>query len=237
MNADILAIGPHPDDADIGVGGILAKAAAAGKRVVIADLTRGELGTRGTPDERAAEAQAAARILGAAARENLGLPDGAVANTETQRTAVAALIRRHRPRILLAPMANDRHPDHEAAHALVRDAAYLAGLAKFAAEGDPWRPSRIYYYRVYGDPEPPAILIDVSAVFATKLAALREFTSQLYNPSYEGAETFVASKAFWEGIARRAAHWGAQIGVAHAEPLTALAPIAMQWPPGLEGEL
>ena len=234
MSVDVLAIGAHPDDADIGVGGILCKMANAGKRVAILDLTRGELGTRGLVKERAEEAAEAARILGVSERINAGLPDGALANVPEQQRTVAEHIRRLKPRIVLAPLANDRHPDHEAAHALVRDAAYFAGLVKWEAEGAPHRPSGIYYYRVYGNDTEVAFVVNISDEFEQKREALKAFRSQFHNPDYEGVETFVSSPAFWRAIETRAAYWGSRIGMAYGEALHALTPVGLDTLPGLE---
>lgn len=234
MTVEILAIGAHPDDADIGVGGILCAAAAAGHTVDILDLSQGELGTRGTPAERAAEALEAARILGIRGRHNAHLPDGGIANTPEQRVAVVRHLRHLRPRIVLSPMGQDRHPDHDAAHELVRDALHLAGLSKLACEGSPHRPERVFYYRVYGDDSAPACVVNVTPVFDTKLEALRAFRSQFHNPSYDAPETFVSSPAFWDGIKTRAAYWGSRIGVAYAEPLHTLGPLGVDSLPGLE---
>ena len=136
MNLDVLVIGPHPDDAELGAGGTLALLARRGARVGILDLTRGELGTRGTADERSVEAGESARILGLAVRENAGLPDGQLANTPEQRAILITLLRRLRPRVLIVPQAPDRHPDHAAAHALCTDANFLAEVGD-PATGEP----------------------------------------------------------------------------------------------------
>lgn len=234
MMVDVLAIGAHPDDADIGVGGILCKLAKAGRRVGILDLTRGELGTRGLVKERAEEAAEAARLLGVAERNNAGLPDGALANVLEQRRVVAEHIRRLRPRIVLAPMDNDRHPDHDAAHALVRDAAYFAGLVKWDAEGEPHRPDQMYYYRVYGNDTDVAFVVNITEEFEQKQRALKAFRSQFHNPDYEGVETFVSSPAFWRSIETRASYWGSRIGMAYGEALHTLTPIGLETLPGLE---
>ncbi|MCC6155229.1 MAG: bacillithiol biosynthesis deacetylase BshB1 [Candidatus Hydrogenedentes bacterium] len=232
-NYDLLVVGAHPDDVEVGVGGIVANAAKAGKHVAILDLTEGELGSRGSVAERRAEAQAAAQMLGVAHRANAQLPDGGIANSEGMRQKLIAHIRELRPRILLCPMHTDRHPDHDAAHYLVRDANYLAGLSRIDNGQEPHRAVHVYYYRVYGESTPPSALIDISDVFETKLAALRAYKSQLFNPQYEGAATFVSSEAFWNSIRVRAEYWGARIGVKYAEPIYSDAPIALTTLPGL----
>ena len=230
---DVVAVGAHADDVEVGVGGIVAKLAREGRRVAILDLTEGELASRGSVDERRAEAQAAAAVLGVAHRVNAGLPDGALANTDAMRRTVIALLRTLRPSVLLCPMHTDRHPDHDAAHYLVRDANYLAGLAKIDTGHVPHRAAHVYYYRVYGDPTPPSTVIDIGATFEAKRAALRAYASQLFNPRYEGAATYVSSEAFWNGIAARAAYWGTRIGAAYGEPLYCDGPVGLTTLPGL----
>lgn len=230
---DVLAVGAHPDDVEVGIGGIVAKLAKQGHRVAILDLTEGELATRGSVEERRAEAQFAARILGIAQRANAKLPDGAIANDGPMRQTLIGILRSLRPRVLLCPMHTDRHPDHDAAHYLVRDANYLAGLARIDTGHAPHRAAHVCYYRVYGETTPPNAVIDVSETFETKLAALRAYKSQLFNPQYEGAETFVSSETFWNSIATRASYWGARIGVAYGEPLYSETPIALSTLPGL----
>lgn len=228
MNLDLLVIGPHPDDAELGAGGLLARAAARGQRAGILDLTRGELGSRGTLETRTAEAQEAAQILGVSVRENVALPDGALADTPAQRATLVSAIRRLRPRIVLAPMSPDRHPDHEAAHALACAANFLAGLSKVDDGQPPHRAETVLFYHPYAQQEQlPTLIQDISETFAQKIEALRAYRSQFFNPEYSGQATFVSSEAFWEGILHRAAYWGARIGVKYAEPFYARAPLAL----------
>ncbi len=240
MNADcaevdVLAVGAHPDDAEIGIGGILAKLVRRGYIVGMLDLTRGEMSSRGTVEERAIEGKEAARILGAACRCNAGLPDGAVLNTPEQRLAVIPFIRKFRPRLLLATMAHDRHPDHHHAHALVRDAAYFSGLARIETGQPPFRPPRTYYYHPYFEDHAAAsAIVDISDHFEVKLEALRAHASQFYNPEYEGPKTLISSEQFWESIRTRAAYWGNRIGVAYGEVLCGDGPLGLDLPPGLE---
>ena len=224
---DVLAVGAHPDDVEVGVGGIVAKLVKQGRRVAILDLTEGELATRGSVDERRTEARAAAAVLGVAHRVNAQLPDGGIANSDTFRQRLIPLLRSLRPAVLLCPMHTDRHPDHDAAHYLVRDANYLAGLARIDTAQQPHRASQVYYYRVYGETTTPSAVIDISDTFETKRTALRAYTSQLFNPQYDGAATFVSSEAFWNGITARAAYWGSRIGVTHGEPIYSDGPIGL----------
>lgn len=230
---DLLAVGAHPDDVEVGAGGTVAKAVRQGKRVAILDLTEGELASRGSVEERREEARAAAKILGVAHRANAGLPDGGITNSDAQRKTLIALLRTLRPCVLLCPMHTDRHPDHDAAHYLLRDANYLAGLARIDTGQPPHRAAHVYYYRVYGETTPPSAVVDISDTFEMKLAALRAYKSQLFNPQYEGAATFVSSEAFWNSIAARAAYWGARIGAARGEPIYSDAPMGLSLLPGL----
>jgi bacillithiol biosynthesis deacetylase BshB1 len=231
---DLLAVGAHPDDADLGVGGLLAKSAARGLRVAMLDLTRGELASRGTPDERQEEAARAAGILGVAHRVNACLPDGGLANVDEQRLAVIRHIRALRPRVLLLPGRPDRHPDHEAAHELVRAANFFAGLARIDTGQEPWRAPTVYFYHPYYQAaDSPALLVDISDHFDIKLAALAAYASQFHNPSRDEPETYVSSARFWEDIRTRAAFWGSQAGVRYAEPLHHAGPLGVDWPPGL----
>ena len=234
MTVDVLAIGAHADDADLGVGGTLLRLADAGHTTAILDLTRGERASRGTVEERAAEAAEAGRRLGLALRENADLPDGGVANTEAQQRVLVAIIRRLRPKVILAHSHDDRHPDHRQAHHLTRDANFFAGLASIETEDEAYRaPTIVYFHPYYESPEAPGAVMDISDVFERKLEALRAFTSQLYNESYKGKETLVSSKGFWDGIQTRAAYWGMRIGAPYGEPLFTEGPIALSTLPGL----
>ena len=235
MTVDVLAIGAHPDDADLGVGGLLCKLARAGRQTAILDLTEGELSSRGTVAERRAEADASARILGVAVRQNAKLPDGHVANVPEQRLVIIRAIRELRPTVLLAPMAPDRHPDHVAAHDLVKDANFFAGVHGIDTGQPAHRARAVYFYHAYQEIDrEPSHVVDISSDFDTKLAAVAAFQSQFYNPADAGPETHIASKAFWDGIATRAAYWGNRIGVSYGEPLYGTMPVAMNLPPELE---
>ena len=234
MNVDVLAVGAHPDDVELGVGGLIHKLTQRGLKVAILDLTRGEMSSRGTVEERAAEASRGAEIMGVAHRENAGLPDGAVANTHDQQLRVIPFLRRYRPRVLLATMDNDRHPDHRAAHALVRDAAYFSGLARIETDAVPYRPPISYYYHPYYEDGPPTFIIDISEHFEAKLEALRAHASQFHNPGYQGVATLISSAAFWDSIRTRAAYWGNRINAVYGEPLYAPGPVGLDVPPGLE---
>jgi len=234
LAVDVLAVGAHPDDVELGVGGLLHKLAHLGHRTAILDLTRGEMGSRGSVEERMAEAKAAAAILGVVRRANAGLPDSALANTHEFRLRIIPFIRAFRPQIVLAPMDNDRHPDHSAAHRLVREAAYFAGLARIDTEQEPHRPPIIYFYHPYREEGMPSWIVNVSDDFEAKLDALRAYASQFFNPAYPGPETHISGKAFWESIQTRAAYWGSRIGASYGEAFYAEGPIGIGLLPGLE---
>ena len=231
MNVEILALGAHPDDVELGIGGLIRKFASRGQSVGILDLTRGEMGSRGSVEERATEAADAAAILGVTHRANAGLPDGGLRDTQEQRMEVVRWLRRFRPQVLFAPMRDDRHPDHHTAHFLAREANYLAGLAKIATDAAPWRAPKIYFYHPYTEETMPALLVDISDQFECKCEALRAHRSQFFNPAYEGRATFISSPEFWESIATRAAYWGGRAGVRYAEALYAPGPVACDLPP------
>jgi len=233
MNVDVLAIGAHPDDVELGIGGLVHKLAQRGRRVALLDLTRGEMGSRGTPDERAEEARKAADILGAVCRENVALPDGGVANTAEQQRKLVPFLRKYRPAALFAPMRPDRHPDHDAAHGLVRDANYFAGLARIETDQEPWRAPRLYFYHPYFESGPPTFVVDISESFDAKMAALRAHASQFFNPEYDGPSTMISSKQFWDSIPVRAAYWGGRIQAAYGEALYADPGLALDLPPGV----
>ena len=233
---DILAFAPHPDDAEIGCAGSLILAAMRGWRVAVADLTAGEGSTRGTLERRAQETAAASAHLGLCARFALGLPDMGLAVTPEQRLPLINLIRATRPRIVLAPYPEDRHPDHVAAGRLVPDACHLAGVAK-AGEGPPHRPERLYYYMLYTLRQPftPSFVIDISTVWERRLAALQAYRSQ-FNIEGGGLNTVLLRPEFERFLTVKAAWFGAMIGVAYGEPFYTPGPVALRNFPGLLDE-
>lgn len=227
MTVDVLAVGAHPDDVELGVGGLIHKLVTRGKSVAILDLTQGELGTRGTPEQRLQEAQDAARILGVTTRENAGLPDGGIANTTEQQRRVLPFIRKYRPSILLTTMAVDRHPDHHAAHALLRDANFFAGLARINTGMEAHRAPTRYAFHPYFEQEMPTFIVDISEHFEAKMASIRAHASQFHRPDSAEPETFISSKRFWDSIEKRAAYWGSRIGAAYGEALYAEDPVRL----------
>lgn len=202
---DLLVLGAHPDDAEVHVGGLLALASDRGLKAAILDLTAGDLGTRGTPETRRLEAQEAAGILGVQ-RIVLDFPDGRFTEEEAYRTRLMAEFRRLRPKVLILPAPEDRHPDHRRAHRLGREAAYYAGLRAYPCPGAPWRPEAIAW--VGGEqPGPPDLLVDVSPVWERRMAAFDAFGSQ-FDPDPLKPPTRIAHPAFRRGVLGRAMHWG-----------------------------
>lgn len=223
---DLLVVGAHPDDAEVHVGGILAKASRRGLRGGILDLTRGEMGTRGTPETRRAEGMEAARILGVE-RTILGLPDARFEETEANRLVLMERIRALSPRILILPDPEDRHPDHRRAFRLAREAAYYAGLRSYPCPHDPWRPEAVAW--VGGEnPSRPDLVVDVSEVWAQRMAAFDAFGSQ-FSADPAAPPTRIADPAFRRGVEGRAMHWASLVRVEWAEALWTERPV----PPAL----
>ena len=218
MQVDILAIAAHRDDVELTCGGTLLAAAARGHRTAIIDLTAGEAGTRGSADLRAREAQRAAEVLGVAARENLGMPDAALVNTPETRAKVVVAIRRFRPRIVIAPWSHGRHPDHRVTAEIVREASFLAGLAKVEPNVPPHRPFKVVHALAYReDPVKPTFVVDISDVFERKLDAIRCYASQFDGVTQAG-EVYPNGDPLLEIVRHQAAHYGAQIRTRYGEP-------------------
>lgn len=222
---DLLVFGPHPDDLEIGFAGSAALHAAQGLRVGLCDLTRGELGSNGTPEEREREAEAAREVLGSSWRVNLRWPDGGIDGRESQILDVVRLVRSTRPRTAVVPYWNDRHPDHRAASDVLTRAIFKSGLRRFAPEaGGPWRPEWICYYFI-NDSDPASFGIDVSAHYETKRKALACHRSQ-FTPATPGSvPTRLTLPQFQQLIESRDAHLGAQTGVAFAEGVIVREPL------------
>jgi bacillithiol biosynthesis deacetylase BshB1 len=225
METDLLVFGPHPDDIEIGIGGTVAKHAALGHQVGLCDLTRGEMASNGTPDERLAEAEAARIVLGAAWRENLGWQDRAIGGDDQVRHA-ARLIRRVRPRVIAIPYWDDRHPDHGAASRVLSEAVFSARLRRYQADGEPWQVEWTCYYFI-NDSVPASFVVDVSAHYELKRRALACYRSQFSTPSpASGAvATRLTSPRFMQLIESRDAQFGALAGVAFAEGVIVKEPI------------
>ncbi|TDJ77108.1 MAG: bacillithiol biosynthesis deacetylase BshB1 [Planctomycetota bacterium] len=233
MKLDAIVIAAHPDDAEISVGGTILKLVRSGRKVGIVDVTRGEMGTRGDRATRAAEASAASELMGLAMRANLELPDGRVVATPEAREALAAIFRRYRPEVVLAHHLDDLHPDHIAAGRLARDAWYLSGLARLAAEdgGPPaHRPRRIYHFMSHlaGD---PAFVIDVTPVWDEKVRLVSCYASQLEatGPDDDGSHLLFGANVL-ERMETKARYFGERIGVRYGEPLIHVGPVALEDP-------
>ena len=216
---DLLAMMAHPDDAELLCGGTLAVSADQGHRVGIVDLTRGELGSKGTAEIRAAEAQRAAEILGAVSRESLGLPDGHLANTDAMRRSVVEAIRRHRPQTIITHYLVGRHQDHRITSELVRDAAFLSGLKNYPADGAPFRPSKVIFTLSYReDHVKPTFVVDTTAGFERKLKAMAAFASQWDGDTKGGGEAYPTGQHLFDLVRTQDAHAGSRIRAAYGEP-------------------
>jgi bacillithiol biosynthesis deacetylase BshB1 len=224
MPVDLLVFGPHPDDIEIGLGGTVARHTASGHCVGLCDLTRGELSSNGTPAQRQLEAAEAARVLGAAWRENLGWPDGGIEPQPALIRSAVDIIRRHRPRSIAIPYWDDRHPDHVAASHVLRTAVFRSGLRRYATDDDPWRPEWLCYYFI-NDSVAPSFVVDVSDHYERKRNSLACYGSQ-FAPLEEGAvPTRLTASTFRQLIESRDAQFGALAGVAFAEGIIVREPV------------
>lgn len=225
MKLDILAFGAHPDDVELGCSGTIAKEVSLGKTVGIIDLTRGELGTRGSVPIRDAEAKKAAEILGIAIRENLDMRDGFFVNDETHQLEVIKKIRKYRPEIVLCNAIDDRHIDHGKGSKLVSDACFLSGLRKITTEcdgqiQDAWRPKVVYHYIQWKNIEPDFV-VDITDFITKKTAAIMAYSSQFYSENSNEPITPIATKNFLESIHYRSQDLGRIVGVEYGEGFTA----------------
>lgn len=224
MKLDILAIGAHPDDVELGCGGTIAKEIANGKTVGILDLTRGELGTRGTAETRKEEAANAAKILGVSTRENLGFPDGFFINDKEHQLEIIKMIRKYQPEIVLCNAIDDRHIDHGKGSKLVSDACFLSGLIKIETKvggksQTHWRPKQVYHYIQWKNLQPD-IVVDVSGYIQKKVDAVLAYKTQFYDAKSQEPETPISSKNFTDSVEYRARDLGRLINVQHAEGFT-----------------
>ncbi|MFC6877473.1 bacillithiol biosynthesis deacetylase BshB1 [Flavobacterium myungsuense] len=224
MKLDILAFGAHPDDVELGCAGTIAKEVALGKKVGIIDLTRGELGTRGSAIIRDQEANAAAKILGVSIRENLNMRDGFFVNDEVHQLEVIKIIRKYKPEIVLCNAIDDRHVDHGKGSKLVSDACFLSGLFKIETQynevkQEAWRPKLVYHYIQWKNLQPDFV-VDITGYNDKRVESILAYTSQFYNPNSDEPETPIASKNFLESLNYRAKDLGRIIGVDYAEGFT-----------------
>lgn len=229
---DILAFGAHPDDVEIGCGGSLALKSKQGYRVAIADLTEGEKASRGNVSIRREEKQRAAQILGLHARYSLNFPDTQIERNPSERLPIIELIRQTRPKIVLAPYWEDRHPDHVATSILVKEACFLAGV-RTIGKGEPYRPSFLYFYMAHF-PFSPSFVIDVSSVWPQRMEALHAYSSQFSPEMNDNNPTALTSGNFLRFIEARAIYFGAMISANYGEPFLSIGPLAIGNFPGLD---
>ena len=227
MKLDILAIGAHPDDVELGCSGTLFNEIKSGKKVGILDLTRGELGTRGTAETRDKESDAAAKILGVHLRENLGFADGFFVNDKKHQIELIKVIRKYKPEIVLCNAIEDRHIDHAKGSQLVSDACFLSGLVKIDTKCDdyddcwqePWRPRHVYHYIQWKNIEPDFV-VDISNSIDKKMESVLAYKTQFYNPNSDEPETLISSKNFTDSVKYRARDLGRLVGVEYGEGFT-----------------
>ena len=232
MKLDILAFGAHPDDVELGCGATIAKEVSLGKKVGIVDLTRGELGTRGSAAIRELEAAKSATILGVSARENMGFADGFFINDKNHQLEIIKMIRKYQPEIVLCNAVDDRHIDHPKGSSLVSDACFLSGLLKIETEigGESqkkWRPKQVYHYIQWKNIEPDFV-VNVTGFMDIKKESVLAYTSQFYDPTSNEPETLITSKNFTESIDYRAKDLGRLIQVEYAEGFTSERYVAVE---------
>ncbi len=227
MKLDILAIGAHPDDVELGCGATIAKEVAQGNTVGILDLTRGELGTRGSAELRDKESARAAEILGVTVRENLAFADGFFVNDREHQLEIIKIIRKYRPEVVLCNAVDDRHIDHGKGSKLTSDACFLSGLVKIETGQEAWRPKQVYHYIQWKNLEPD-VVVDVSGFIHMKVEAVSAYTSQFFDPHSKEPETPISSRNFLDSITYRARDLGRIVGVDHAEGFTAERHVAVR---------
>lgn len=224
MKVDLLAFGAHPDDIELGAGGTIAREVAAGRRVGLIDLTRGELGTRGSAELRDKEAAAAAELLGVEFRTNLGFRDGFFKNDESHQREVIRFIRLCQPEVIICNAIRDRHPDHQKGAELVSKAAFLSGLGKISTrwedeEQEPWRPKAVYHF-IQDRYIQPDFVVDISDFMEVKMRSVMAFSSQFYNPASFEPATAISSREFIEFLYARCLDHGRPAGFHYAEGFT-----------------
>lgn len=227
MKLDILAFGAHPDDVELAASGTIAQHIANGKNCGIIDLTRGELGTRGSVALRAEEAALAANILGVSVRENLGMPDGFITNEKANLLAVIEMIRKYQPDMVLCNAITDRHTDHGKAATLVAEACFLAGLAKIETGSYPaWRPKSVYHF-IQDYYIKPDVIVDITATFDVKMKSIKAFASQFHSETSIEPQTPISRPDFLPFIEARAREMGRLIGCTYGEGFTTKRPVGV----------
>jgi bacillithiol biosynthesis deacetylase BshB1 len=217
-DVDAMAFGAHPDDIELGCGGTLIKLVDAGHSVVMVDMVRGELGTRGTEATRKAEAARAAAIVGAVARENLELEDGNIHTNAESKRRVAEVVRRYRPQLVLIPHSQDRHPDHYHASEVAYEGTFLAGLARYETGQPSYRPSKVAYYMGWYEFR-PTFIVDISAQFERKMEAIHAYSTQFRSDDAAYEQTVLTSPEYHWMLRHRMAYYGSLIGVQYGEGL------------------
>lgn len=222
MKLDVIVFAAHPDDAELSMGGTIAKLTENNLKVGIIDFTKGELGTRGTPELRKKEAEKASIILKIEKRENLHIPDGNIEDNKENLINVITVIRRYKPKIIFCPYFNDRHPDHIDASNLVKRTMFRSGLKQIKTSDkgtlqDAYRPMKLFYYMQTYTFE-PSFIIDISDTFKKKMKAIKAFSSQVHNPKSREPETFISKPDFLRYVESRASFYGFQIGKSYGEP-------------------
>jgi bacillithiol biosynthesis deacetylase BshB1 len=226
IKLDVLAFSAHPDDIELAAAGTLVKLIKQGYVVGIADMTRGELGSRGNREIRQEEAREAARLMGAAVRECLDIPDGGVTVTEENRLKAIRLLRKYKPSLIFNHYWKANHPDHENTSRIITEACYLSGLAKIDTGQERHRPKRILYHQIWYDVT-PSFVVDVSNEVERKWKIVRAHKSQFYDPNSKEPETRLSSPAFLQSVETRMRYWGALVGVSHAEPFLTTDPFVI----------
>ncbi|MFA8343893.1 MAG: bacillithiol biosynthesis deacetylase BshB1 [Rhodothermaceae bacterium] len=215
MKLDVVAFGAHPDDVEMGMGGTIAKLIRQGMDVGIVDFTQGETATRGTKETRTAESMAASEILGLKCRENLKLPDGQIRPDKNYVMEIVKMIRKYKPEIIFATYYHDRHPDHEGAGQIVKEAMFLAGLPKVETTCDgeeqkAYRPKKLFFYMMTYDFE-PSFIVDISDTFETKMESIKAYKTQVFDPNSKEPETLISQPAFFKMFEARARNYGFKI--------------------------
>lgn len=216
MKIDILVFGAHPDDVELGCGGTVIKLISQGKKLAIIDLTKGELGTRGTPQTRKEECKNATKILGVEIRENMDFKDGFFENDEKHKLALIKKIREYCPEIVIANAPSDRHPDHGRASQIVLDACFLSGLEKVETKQKIWRPKAIYHYIQFNNLKPD-LVVDISSQMDKKLEAVTAYKTQFYDAESKEKETIISKKGFLKSVKYRAQDLGRLSNCEYAE--------------------
>lgn len=222
MELDVLVFAAHPDDAEISMGGTIAKLSSAGLKVGVIDLSKGEMGTRGSVDTRKAEAQKASAILNITQRENLGFKDGGLKFNENYLHIIISRIRKYKPQFVFAPYFNDRHPDHIGTSQLIKEAFFFSGLPKIVTEENdkiqnPYRPKKLFYYMQTYEFD-PVFIVDISETFELKMKSILAYSTQFHNPQSVEPETFISQPNFIKNLEARARVFGFKIGKDYGEP-------------------